>query len=290
MSLLLDGFASIDYEDAVSIRTPMKFMVPLSSGPLSIRTSMKFMVPLLSGPLKWRSHGRRFIKTLSLNLYHYNHLNIAPRRRGQKSQVATTPTPAAVPLLIPTAAAPIAAAPITAAVALNATALQHPHRQRQMPMRFRDNNPAQTGTNHTADDGEYIEIGHVSGDEEDDLPAPGVRAPPVLGPLQTATSTVYSTQNDPLATGIQGTQPKSTADVCDFFRLDPATNRKICQVCEDLQKVDDSHRITTYKHMTSTSAHRNHAFFSHTDLYLQEAERLRWPILVKSLKLRLNEG
>ncbi|KAG2352360.1 hypothetical protein BDR07DRAFT_1384352 [Suillus spraguei] len=29
------------------------------------------------------------------------------------------------------------------------------------------------------DDGEYIDIGNVSGDEEDNLPAPSVRAPPV---------------------------------------------------------------------------------------------------------------
>jgi hypothetical protein len=141
-------------------------------------------------------------------------------------------TAAAVPITaVPIAAVPIAAAPIAAAVALNATTLQHPHRQRQMPLRFRDDDPPQAGTNHTADDGEYVEIGNVSG-EEDDLPAPGVRAPPVLGPLQTATSTVYSTQIDPLATGIQGTQPKSTADVRYFYRLDQATNRKICQPCE----------------------------------------------------------
>ncbi|KAG2753531.1 hypothetical protein P692DRAFT_20870776, partial [Suillus brevipes Sb2] len=139
---------------------------------------------------------------------------MAPRRRGQKSQVAITPTTAAavpvtavpiaavpitavpiaaapiaavpiaaVPIAaapiaaVPIAAAPIAAVPIAAAVALNATTLQHPQRQRQMPLRFRDNDPPQAGTNHTADDGEYVEIGNVSG-EEDDLPAPGVRAPP----------------------------------------------------------------------------------------------------------------
>ncbi|KAG1801115.1 hypothetical protein EV424DRAFT_1352011 [Suillus variegatus] len=237
-----------------------------------------------------------------------------PRRRGQKSQVATTPTPAAVPLIVPTAAAPIAAAPIAAspiaaahiaaahiaaapitaahiaaapiaaAVALNATTLQHPQRQRQLPLGFCDNSPVQVGTSHTADDGEYISIGNVSGEEEDDLPAPGVRAPPVTGPLQTATSTVYSTQTDPLTMGIQGAQPKSTADVHYFFRLDPATNHKVCQPCEVLQKVDSSHEITTYKHMTGTSAHCKHAFYCHTDLYLQEAERLHWLILVKSVK------
>ncbi|KIK35342.1 hypothetical protein CY34DRAFT_96280, partial [Suillus luteus UH-Slu-Lm8-n1] len=139
-------------------------------------------------------------------------------------------------------------------------------------------------------DGEYIEISNVSGDEEDNLPAPRVRAPPVLGPLQTATSTVYSTQSDPLATGIPGTQPKSTADIRYFFRLDLTTNHKICQACEGLQKADSSHPITLYKHTTSTYAHCNHAFYSHTDLYLQEAESLCWPILVKSLKRRLNEG
>ncbi|KAG2067860.1 hypothetical protein BDR04DRAFT_1158619 [Suillus decipiens] len=162
------------------------------------------------------------------------------------TKVATIPTPAAVPLIIPIAAAHIAAtpiaaahiaaasiaaahiaaAPITAAVALHATTLQHPQRQQQLPLRFRDNSPDQVGTSHTADDGEYISISNVSGEEEDDLPAPGVRAPPVTGPLQTATSTIYSTQTDPLAMGIQGTQPKRTADVCYFFRLDPATNHK----------------------------------------------------------------
>jgi hypothetical protein len=54
--------------------------------------------------------------------------------------------------------------------------------------------------------------------------------------------------------------------------------------------VDSSHQISTYKHTTGTSAHRNHAFYCHTDLYLQEAERQRWPILVRSVKERLNEG
>jgi hypothetical protein len=154
-----------------------------------------------------------------------------PCRRGQKSQVVTIPTPAAHTAAAP---APIAAAlaHITAAIALNAFTLQHPHRQRQLPLRFRDNSPVRVGTSHTADDGEYVDIGNVSGEEEDDLPAPGVRAPPVPGPLQTATSTVYSTQTDPLATGIRGTQPKSTADVRYFFRLDSATNRKVCQPCE----------------------------------------------------------
>ncbi|KAG1779483.1 hypothetical protein EV702DRAFT_1043899 [Suillus placidus] len=168
--------------------------------------------------------------------------------------------------------------------------LQHPHRQRQLPLRFRNNNPAHTGTSRTAGDGEYIEIGNVSGDEEDNLPAPGVRAPPVLGPLQTATSTVYSTQTDPLATGILGTQPKSMADIHYFFRLDLATNHKTCQACEGLQKADSSHPIASYKHTTGTSAHHNHAFYSHTNLYLQEAKCLCWPILVKSLKGQLNEG
>jgi hypothetical protein len=50
-------------------------------------------------------------------------------------------------------------------------------------------------------DGEYIDIDNVSGGEEDDLPAPRVRAPLVPSPMQTATSMIYSTQVDPLAIG-----------------------------------------------------------------------------------------
>ncbi|KAG1750430.1 uncharacterized protein EDB91DRAFT_1078468 [Suillus paluster] len=139
-----------------------------------------------------------------------------PRRQGQKSQVTTVPPHAAVtptaaapidatPIVTPIAAAiaPIAAtvAPIAAAVALNATMLQHPQRQWQLPLRFRNNSPVRTGTSRTLDDGEYIDISNVSGDEEDNLPAPSIRASPVPSPLQTVTSTIYSTQVDPLATG-----------------------------------------------------------------------------------------
>jgi len=50
-------------------------------------------------------------------------------------------------------------------------------------------------------DGEYIDIDNISGGEEDDLPAPRVRAPLIPSPLQTATSMIDSTQVDPLATG-----------------------------------------------------------------------------------------
>jgi hypothetical protein len=62
-------------------------------------------------------------------------------------------------------------------------------------------------------DGEYIDIDNVSEGEEDDLPAPRVMAPPVPSPMQTATSTIYSTQVDPLAMGARAKQPKSTADI-----------------------------------------------------------------------------
>jgi hypothetical protein len=64
----------------------------------------------------------------------------------------------------------------------------------------------------------------------------------------------------------------------------------LTSLSREFQKVDGSHRIASYKHTTGTTAHRNHAFYGHTDLYLREAERLHWPILVKSLKEQLNEG
>ncbi|KAG1750589.1 uncharacterized protein EDB91DRAFT_1078605 [Suillus paluster] len=223
----------------------------------------------------------------------------------QKSQVTTVPTHAAVtptaaapidatPIVTPIAAAiaPIAAtvAPIAATVALNATMLQHPQRQRQLPLRFHNNSAVRTGTSHMPDDREYIDIGNVSGDKEDNLLAPSVRAPPVPSPLQTVTSTIYSTQVDPLATGVQGMQPKSTADINHFFREDSATKHKICRICEDLQKVDSSHQVMSYKHSTGTSARHTHAFYHHTDIFLQEAERLRWPIYVQPLNERLAEG
>ncbi|KAG1798793.1 uncharacterized protein BJ212DRAFT_1305652 [Suillus subaureus] len=143
---------------------------------------------------------------------------------GQGSWVTTEPTPAAAttttapivatptdatsiiatPIIVTpivAAVSPIAAtvAPIAAAVALNATMLQHPQRQWQLPLRYHDNSPVRTG--HMPYDGEYIDIDNVSGGEEDDLPAPRVRAPPVPSPMQTAASTIYSTQVDPLAMG-----------------------------------------------------------------------------------------
>ncbi|KAG1805025.1 uncharacterized protein HD556DRAFT_1437179 [Suillus plorans] len=146
-----------------------------------------------------------------------------PCQQGQKSQVTTVPTHAAVtstaaapidatsiitPIaatIVPIAATvvPIAATvvPIAATVALNATMLQHPQRQWQLPLRFHNNSPVRTGTSCTPDDGEYIDIGNVSGDEEDNLPAPSIRAPSVPSPLQTVTSTIYFTQVDLLATG-----------------------------------------------------------------------------------------
>jgi hypothetical protein len=180
-----------------------------------------------------------------------------PRRRGRGSRFTTEPTPAAeIPTAAPIVAAPtnatsiiatpvvvtpvvaavppIAAtvAPIAAAIALNATMLQHPQRQRQLPLRYRDNDNSPVRTGHLPDDGEYIDIGNVSGGDEDDLPAPRVRAPPVPSPMQTATSTIYSTQVDPLATGARAKQPKSTADITYFFREDSDSKRRICRICE----------------------------------------------------------
>ncbi|KAG1740803.1 uncharacterized protein EDB91DRAFT_1081883 [Suillus paluster] len=230
MSLLYRNLASgqpVDSEDVGYIRMHILwYRYPYHWG-TSERTSYGIGIPLI-GTTRMNKI-LRYIKTVSLNLY--CHSNMPPRRRGQKSQVTTVPTHAAVtptaaapidatPIITPITAAivpiaatvaPIAAtvAPIAAAVALNAAMLQHPQ-------------------SRTPDDREYIDIGDVSGDEEDNLPAPSVRAPPVPSPLQTVTSTIYSTQVDPLATGVRGTQPKSTADINHFFREDSATKRKIC--------------------------------------------------------------
>ncbi|KAG2057899.1 hypothetical protein BDR06DRAFT_969212 [Suillus hirtellus] len=124
---------------------------------------------------------------------------------GQKTQVTTVPTHAAV---TPTVAAPIDATPIitsttvtiapitatitpitvtvvpiAAAVALNVTMLQHPQWQWQLPLRFCNNSPVCIGTSCIPDDGEYMDIGNVSENEEDNLPAPSIRAPPVPSPL-----------------------------------------------------------------------------------------------------------
>ncbi|KAG1871379.1 kinase-like domain-containing protein [Suillus subalutaceus] len=96
------------------------------------------------------------------------HLSLFPTAAAHIIAAPTTTAHvAAAPITAaPLAATPIATAPIAIAVALNATMLQHPHRQQQLPLRFCDDNPAHTGTSRTADDREYIEISNVSGDEE----------------------------------------------------------------------------------------------------------------------------
>ncbi|KAG2154295.1 uncharacterized protein EDB93DRAFT_1102426 [Suillus bovinus] len=231
-------------------------------------------------------------------LCHITINNVVQTFTWQKSQVTAVPTHAAV---TPTAAAPIDATsivatpiivttiaativPIAATIALNATMLQHPHRQRQLPLRFCKNSPVRTGASHMPDDEEYIDIGNVSGDEEANLPAPTVRAPPVPSPLQTATSTIYSTQVDPLAIGVRGTQPKRKIQLLNARFAESVT------LSRELQKVDSSHQVMSYKHSTGTFACRTHAFYHHTDIFLQEPERLHWSIYVQPLNERLAEG
>jgi hypothetical protein len=58
----------------------------------------------------------------------------------------------------------------------------------------------------------------------------------------------------------------------------------------ELQKVDSSPQVMSYKHSMGTSACCTHAFYHHTDIFLQEAECLGWPIYVQPLNECLAEG
>lgn len=57
-----------------------------------------------------------------------------------------------------------------------------------------------------------------------------------------------------------------------------------------LRVKDPSHLVMSYKHSTGTSARHTHAFYHHSDVFLQEAEHLRWPIFIQPLNDRLAEG
>ncbi|KAG2050204.1 hypothetical protein BDR06DRAFT_974722 [Suillus hirtellus] len=187
---------------------------------------------------------------------------------GQKSQVTTVSTHAptaaapidATPIITPIAATivsitatvvPIAAAvaSITAAVALNATMLQHPQQQWQLPLRFCNNSLVCTGTSHMPDDGEYIDISNVSRNEEDNLPAPSIRAPSVPSPLQTVTSTFTLPKSIPWLQvseecSLGALQMSITSS--GKIQLLNARFAKSATLSRELQEVDSSHQLVKF--------------------------------------------
>jgi hypothetical protein len=135
------------------------------------------------------------------------------RGRGQNTDLSELPTPPAAPIVSATPAA-------TTLVGATTTALHHPRRERRPPLRFRDDEA----------DGEFFNIGEVSGDEEEE----GNSAPTRVGthadptPLQTATDTA---RTDPLVT--DGGTGRSRVAAVDVHELTTVSNgRRICKICE----------------------------------------------------------
>lgn len=153
-----------------------------------------------------------------------------PPRKKKTSRLASKTTATGTPVVpIPVVHAPVVPAPVAAltaaaptAAAVNANILRNPCSDRQLPIRFRQDD---------GDEGEFFNLENVSEDEEDDVVSPALEVRPAAGHslFQTATSTTIT---DPLATGGQAKPPKSSANVHFFFRQDPTTHSNICKACE----------------------------------------------------------
>ncbi|KAG2146450.1 uncharacterized protein EDB93DRAFT_1104429 [Suillus bovinus] len=120
------------------------------------------------------------------------------------------------------------------------------------------------------DEGKSFDLENISGDEEEsgNPPAPTAIAPPPA----------------------ISSRLKGPTDISHFYQIDPDTKVKTCIPCVSLHEIDKTHKVQVYSGSTASSAPHNHAFFHHTELYLEAVERFGWCITIKNLSERLAEG